>query len=50
MSVTKVDYKKVLELSEELLECAECNYGLDEESPKCENCHEIDLILRSWGY
>ena len=46
----KIDYKEVVKLSEELLDCAECNYGTDEEAPKCDNCLEIDLILRNWGY
>jgi len=50
MSVTKVDYKKVLELSDMILECTACNYGIDEEAPKCDNCLDIDLVLRSWGY
>jgi len=50
MSVTKVDYKKVLELSDMILECTACAYGVDENAPKCDNCLDIDLVLRSWGY
>ena len=50
MSVTKIDYKKVQELSDLILDCTECTYGVDEEAPMCEECAINDMVLRSWGY